>query len=144
MTTNSATADTILLAVVGAHLSGMPLNGELQALGASFVKATRTTSSYRLYQLDGTVPPKPGLLRVLSDGMPIDVEVWALSPAAFGVFVSRIPAPLGIGTLQLAEGETVKGFLVESCAISSARDVSEYGGWRAFMASLAQTRVAAG
>jgi allophanate hydrolase len=76
--------------------------------------------------------------------MTIEVEVWALSAAAFGLFVSRIPAPLGIGTLQLAEGESVKGFLVESCAISGARDVSDFGGWRAFMASLAQSKVAAG
>jgi allophanate hydrolase len=140
MTATSAPADTILLAVVGAHLTGMPLNGELLALGASFVRATRTASAYRLYQLEGTVPPKPGLLRVTSEGMSIDVEVWALSPAAFGTFVSRIPAPLGIGTLQLAEGDAVKGFLVESCAISGARDVSEFGGWRSFMASLAQAK----
>jgi allophanate hydrolase len=140
MTATSAPADTILLAVVGAHLTGMPLNGELLALGASFVRATRTASAYRLYQLEGTVPPKPGLLRVTSEGMSIDVEVWALSPAAFGTFVSRIPAPLGIGTLQLAEGDAVKGFLVESCATSGARDVSEFGGWRSFMASLAQAK----
>jgi allophanate hydrolase len=144
MTANSAPADPILLAVVGAHLSGMPLNGELQALGASFVKATRTASAYRLYQLEGTVPPKPGLLRVLSGGMPIEVEVWALSPAAFGLFVSRIPAPLGIGTLHLADGEAVKGFLVESCAVGGARDVSEFGAWRAFMASLTPAKAAAG
>jgi allophanate hydrolase len=136
MTSTSAQPDTIALVVVGAHLTGMPLNGELLALGASLVKATRTIPAYRLYVLAGTVPPKPGLLRVATDGASVEVEVWALSPAAFGLFVSRIPSPLGIGTLQLEGGETAKGFLVEAVAIDGARDISEFGGWRSFIASL--------
>jgi allophanate hydrolase len=134
MTSNPAGAETILLVVVGAHLSGMPLNGELIALGATFVEATQTEPAYKLFALPGTVPPKPGLLRVAEEGQPIDVEIWELSPAAFGLFVSRIPSPLGIGTLQLAGGRSAKGFLVEHCALEGADDISHFGGWRAFRA----------
>jgi allophanate hydrolase len=142
MTSTSALPDTIPLVVVGAHLTGMPLNGELLALGATFIKATRTTPSYKLYALAGTVPPKPGLLRVADGGASIDVEVWALTPAAFGTFVSRIPSPLGIGTLQLDDGGTAKGFLVESVAVDGARDISDFGGWRSFIVSLEQLSAA--
>lgn len=142
MTTNSAAADTIPLVVVGAHLSGMPLNGELVALGATLLEATTTVPAYRLYALPGTIPPKPGLLRVAEGGEPIEVEVWALSPAAFGLFVSRIPGPLGIGTLQLRGGGSAKGFLVEHCAIASARDITHFGGWRAFIADQAPVAAA--
>ncbi|RYG75743.1 MAG: allophanate hydrolase, partial [Alphaproteobacteria bacterium] len=106
MTFTSALPDTIPLVVVGAHLTGMPLNKELQALEATLVKSTRTASEYRLYALAGTVPPKPGLLRVAADGVSVEVEVWALTPAAFGFFVSRIPGPLGVGTIRLEDGET--------------------------------------
>lgn len=134
MTAVSNAADGIPLVVVGAHLSGMPLNGELQALGATFVKATATAPNYRLYALRGTVPPKPGLLRVPGDGREIDVEVWSLTPAAFGTFVSRIPSPLGIGTLQLKDGDVAKGFLVEAVAVDGADDISHFGGWRAYVA----------
>jgi hypothetical protein len=129
--------DAIPLAVVGAHLSGMPLNGELQALGASFVRATTTSAAYRLYALPGTMPRKPGLLRIAAEtGSRIEVEIWSLSPSAFGLFVSRIPSPLGIGTLQLADGGMTKGFLVEAVAVDGAEDVSRFGGWRNYLASL--------
>ncbi|WP_423067243.1 allophanate hydrolase-related protein [Devosia sp. CN2-171] len=134
MTTEDVGTDGIPLVVVGAHLSGMPLNGELQALGATFVKATATVPAYRLYALPGTVPPKPGLLRVAEGGQSIDVEVWTLDPAGFGLFVSRIPAPLGIGTLQLKNGDAAKGFLVEAVAIEGADDISHFGGWRSYVA----------
>lgn len=139
MTLTSASPDTIPLVVVGAHLSGMPLNGELVALGASFVRATRTAPTYKFYALAGTVPPKPGLLRVGEGGSQIAVEIWALNPSAFGQFVSRIPAPLGIGTLQLEDGETAKGFLVEAVAINGAHDISDFGGWRNYIDSLTPT-----
>lgn len=141
MTSTSASPETIPLVVVGAHLTGMPLNAELQALEGVLIKTTRTTADYRLYALAGTVPPKPGLLRVAEGGACVDVEVWALTPAAFGLFVSRIPAPLGIGTLQLEDGDAAKGFLVEAVAVEGARDISEFGGWRNFIAS--QTAVKA-
>lgn len=126
------------LAVVGAHLSGMPLNHQLTSRGATFLHATETTADYRLYALSGTVPPKPGLLRVADGaGQPIAVEVWALSPQAFGSFVAEIPAPLGIGAVRLADGSETKGFLVEAEAVTSARDISAYGSWRTFMAETA-------
>lgn len=129
--------ELIELVVVGAHLSGMPLNHELLTLDAKFVRADTTTADYRLFELPGTAPSKPGLLRTVSgSGSPIDVEVWALSPAAFGLFVSRIPAPLGVGTMYLRSGATVKGFLVEEIAVRDAEDISHFGGWRAFRQSI--------
>ncbi len=125
--------DRIELVVVGAHLSGMPLNGELKALGAHFLRETRTTAAYRLFSLAGTLPPKPGLLRV-SDaaGGAIEVEVWSLSPDAFGRFVAAIPAPLGIGTLALEDGSSAKGFVVEASAVTDALDITAHRGWRAY------------
>ncbi|QDM19399.1 allophanate hydrolase [Tardiphaga sp. vice352] len=125
--------DEIAIAVVGAHLTGMALNGELQALGGRLLNAKTTAPDYCFYALDGTTPAKPGLLRVeAGSGSAIEVEVWALSAAAFGKFVAAIPSPLSIGTLRLADGSGVKGFLVEATAIEGARDISSFGGWRAF------------
>lgn len=130
---------TIELAVVGAHLSGMPLNHELTSRNGVFLKATTTAPDYKFYALAGTVPPKPGLLRVESGkGERIAVEVWALTPDAFGTFVAGIPVPLGIGTLTLDDDTSVKGFIVEAEAVKSARDISSYGSWRAFMADTAK------
>jgi allophanate hydrolase len=127
-------ADEIAIAVVGAHLSGMPLNGELRAAGARLIAQSTTAPHYRLYALAGTKPPKPGLLRVKhGEGTAITVEVWALAAAAFGRFVADIPPPLSIGTLELSDGSPVKGFLVEAEAIAGARDISSFGGWRAFV-----------
>jgi len=124
----------IAIAVVGAHLSGLPLNGELRALNGRLLEATATAPDYRLYALDGGPPARPGLLRVKSGGRAIDVEVWALSADAFGRFVDTVPSPLSIGSIRLATGETVKGFLVEAAAVEGARDISSFGGWRAFLA----------
>lgn len=130
----SPVADRIPVVVVGAHLSGMPLNGELRALGATFLRAGETAPDYRLFALPGTTPPKPGLLRVRDGaGHAIAIEVWALDAAAFGKFVAAIPAPLGIGTIRLDDGSTAKGFLVEAAAVEGAREVSAFGGWRRFV-----------
>jgi allophanate hydrolase len=127
--------DEIAIAVVGAHLSGMALNGELKTLGGRLLAATATAPDYKLYALKGTTPPKPGMLRVKAGaGSAIQLEVWALSAASFGKFVAAIPPPLSIGTIRLADGSGVKGFLVEPAAIDGARDISAFGGWRAFMA----------
>jgi allophanate hydrolase len=127
----------IALAVVGAHLSGQPLNGQLTSLNARLLRTTRTTDSYRLYALAGTVPPKPGLVRGASGtGATIEVEVWALTAAAFGSFVAAIPPPLGIGTLQLTDGSAVKGFICEPAALEGAKDITSFGGWRAFLKSI--------
>jgi allophanate hydrolase len=132
------TAGEIPIAVVGAHLSGMPLNGELRAAGGRLIEHSTTAPHYRLYALAGTKPPKPGLLRVKSDaGSAIDVEIWALSDSAFGRFVAAVPSPMSIGTLELGDGRSVKGFLVEAEAVAGARDISSFGGWRAFVAQQA-------
>ncbi|HEY5793488.1 MAG TPA: allophanate hydrolase [Bosea sp. (in: a-proteobacteria)] len=131
------TPDAIEIAVVGAHLSGMPLNGELTRLGGTFLRATTTTPDYRLFALPGGPPARPGLIRVGEGGAAIALEVWSLPPEGFGRFVSGIPSPLGIGTLALADGTKVKGFLCETIATEGARDVTQHGGWRAFVAAQA-------
>ena len=119
---------------MGAHLSGLPLNRELVDLGASFSREVETTPDYRLFALPGSAPAKPGLLRVADGaGSAIKAEVWTLDRAGFGDFVARIPAPLGIGTIRLKDGGSVKGFLVEAEAVKAAEDVSRFGGWRAYL-----------
>lgn len=131
----SASPGQIEIAVVGAHLSGMPLNGELTALGATFLRASTTTSNYRLFALPGGPPSRPGLIRVNQGGGAIALEVWAMPPEGFGRFVAGIPSPLGIGTLALADGTRVKGFLCEQIATEEACDVTGFGGWRAYVAA---------
>jgi allophanate hydrolase len=127
----------VRLAVVGAHLSGMPLNGQLTERGATLVGATQTASNYRFFALPGTVPPKPGLLRVApGTGARIALEIWDMPLEHYGSFVALIPAPLGIGTLELADGSSAQGFLCEAQATADARDISHLGGWRAYNASL--------
>jgi allophanate hydrolase len=124
------------LAVVGAHLSGQPLNRELTELGARFVREAHTAACYLLYALD-TTPAKPGLVRSAEpgDGERIELEVWELDVAAFGAFVARIPAPLGIGTVELDDGAQVQGFVCEHAGVQNARDITAYGGWRAYLRS---------
>jgi allophanate hydrolase len=127
-------AGSVRLAVVGAHLSGLPLNHQLTDRGARRVWSGDTAPQYRFFALPGTTPPKPGLVRVASGGAAIAVEVWEMSTAAFGSFVAAIPPPLGVGTIALASGESVKGFLCESVATVGATDITRFGGWRAFLA----------
>lgn len=128
--------DFVPIAVVGAHLSGMPLNHQLTAPGGRLLKTCRTTQDYRLFALPGTVPAKPGLIREPdSTGPGIEVEVWLMPPDAFGVFVQNIPAPLGIGKITLDDGSSVPGFLCEAHAIRGAEDITHLGGWRTFLRS---------
>jgi allophanate hydrolase len=128
----------IEIVVVGAHLSGMPLNHELTSNGGVFRRAVATKADYRFHALAGGPPKRPGLLRVADGtGSPVLTEVWALPPDGFGRFVQSIPSPLGIGTLRLADGTTPKGFLVEPAGLAGAEDISRFGGWRAYIASLA-------
>jgi allophanate hydrolase len=123
------------VAVVGAHMSGLPLNGELRALGGRLLETAKTAPDYRLYALSDMAPLRPGLLRVdRGKGAAIEVEIWALPLEAFGRFTDGVPPPLSIGTLRLADGRSVKGFLVEAVAAAGARDISSSGGWRAFLA----------
>ena len=125
------------IAVVGAHLSGMPLNAQLTERGAQLVQATTTSAHYRLYALPGTIPPKPGLRRTTGDGAAIALEVWAMPQAQIGSFLALIPPPLGLGSVELADGSWVTGFICEGYALTSALDVTAHGGWRAYIASLA-------
>ncbi len=127
---------TIEVAVVGAHLTGQPLNGQLLQAGARRVSCTLTAPHYRLYALAHTQPAKPGLVRVAAQGTAIEVEVWALPTRLFGGFVAQIPAPLGIGSLELADGRWVKGFICEPGGLDGATDITDFKGWRAYRASL--------
>jgi allophanate hydrolase len=124
---------TLPVAAVGAHLSGLPLNHQLTELGATLREATHTAAHYRLYALPGTTPPKPGLQRVRSDGRAIEVEVWDLPLTQVGRFLAGIPAPLGLGSVELADGRRVHGFLCEAHALLGAQDISHHGGWRAYL-----------
>ena len=126
---------TMQLAVVGAHLSGMPLNAQLTERGARLVHATHTAEHYRLFALPETTPPKPGLKRVAAQGAAIAVEVWEMPQEHVGSFVALIPPPLGLGKLELASGDWVTGFVCEGYALEGALDVSSFGGWRAYMQS---------
>ncbi|RSZ42344.1 MULTISPECIES: allophanate hydrolase [unclassified Variovorax] len=132
---------TLPIAVVGAHLSGMPLNGQLTERGATLLRATTTSPFYRLHALPGTVPPKPGLRRVAAGsdegGAAVALEVWAVPIAQVGSFLALIPAPLGLGSVELADGSWVKGFICEGHALAGAQDVTHHGGWRAYVASRA-------
>lgn len=128
---------TVKVAVVGAHLRGMPLNGQLTARGATLVAQARTAPHYRFYALAGTAPPKPGLLRVpAGQGGCIALEIWEMPVEHYGSFVALIPAPLGIGTLTLENGGTVQGFLCEAEALQGAKDITHFGGWRAYVDAL--------
>ncbi len=129
-----ATQTTLTLAVVGAHLRGLPLNGQLLERGARFLRATTTAPLYKLFALPGTMPPKPGLLRVGPGGSAIALELWSMPIGEVGSFLGLIPAPLGLGSLQLVDGTQVHGFLCENHALEGALDISHHGGWRAFLA----------
>lgn len=129
----AVSAGAIRVAVVGAHLTGMPLNFQLTSRDAVLVEQTLTKAAYRLYALPGTVPPKPGLVRA-DEGSEIIVELWDVPQARFGEFVAEIPPPLGIGNVELADGRWVKGFICEPYALACARDITRFGGWRAFIA----------
>ncbi|MEM6467869.1 MAG: allophanate hydrolase, partial [Pseudomonadota bacterium] len=125
----------IEIAVCGAHMSGLPLNGELTRLGARFCRAARTTADYGFFALPGS-PPRPGLVRREDgSGARVAVEVWALPEDAVGPFLAGIPAPLGLGTIRLADGTNPKGFLCEAVACAAARDVSDIGDWRRVVAA---------
>jgi allophanate hydrolase len=131
----AAPSDRLELAVVGAHLTGEPLNHQLVEARARLVRSTRTAPSYRLFALRGTTPPKPGLVRSPLDGQAIDLEVWSLDAPAFARFVAKIPPPLCIGSIELEDGSYTKGFLCEPYALDGADDISKWGGWKAYLSS---------
>ena len=122
------------IAVCGAHMSGLPLNPQLTSRGAWLVAATHTSPEYRLHALPGGPPFRPGLERVPDGGAAIEIEVWRMPVEAFGSFVAAIPSPLGIGRLRVANGTEVSGFLCEAHALADATDITQYGGWRRYLA----------
>jgi allophanate hydrolase len=125
--------ETIQLVVVGAHLSGQPLNHELTDLGASLVQRTHTAARYRMYALAGAVE-KPGLVRVNDGGRAFEVEEWSVPATRFGELIQKVRSPLCIGSVELTDGRLVLGFLCEAFAAAGATDISEYPGWRAYRA----------
>ncbi|MGZ8252909.1 MAG: allophanate hydrolase-related protein [Methylophilaceae bacterium] len=125
--------ELISVAVCGAHMSGLPLNSQLLALGGQFVEKTKTGPYYKLFKLNGFMPERPGLLRVAEQGSAICLEVWKLPIKNYGAFVASVPAPLGFGTLVLKDGSQVQGFLCEAYATLDAIDISGYGGWRNYL-----------
>jgi len=124
---------TVKLAVVGAHLKDMPLHWQLVSREAQFVGAFETAANYRLYAMADSVPPKPALVHS-GDGGSIAVEVYEMGVAEFGSFVVEVPPPLAIGTIMLADGSSVKGFVAEPRALRGAEDITHLGGWRAYIA----------
>lgn len=148
-TSNPVNAEPVIaLAVVGAHLSGMPLHGQLTERHARLLQSTCTAPRYKLFALPGTVPPKPGLARLsdadpVEEGHAIDLEVYAMPMSSIGSFLALIPSPLGLGSVELADGTWVKGFICEPCGIAGALDVSHFGGWRAYMAHVKAQSAAA-
>ena len=137
MSFEAAAAETLNIAVVGAHLSGLPLNGQLTSLGATLVRTAATSDRYRLYRLAGGPPFRPGLIKgEPGSGASIVLEIWALPLTNVGAFLAQIPSPLGLGTVELDDGGTVKGFICEATGAVGAEDVTSFGGWRAYIASL--------
>jgi allophanate hydrolase len=124
---------TIEIAVCGAHMSGLPLNHQLTELGATFVKATKTAKGYRLFNVPEKVPPRPGMVRDTSCESALELEVWSMPLENFGAFMVQIASPLCIGTVFLEDGSSVYGFLCESDALRGAEEITELGGWRAFL-----------
>ncbi|WP_254450194.1 allophanate hydrolase-related protein [Cohnella herbarum] len=124
-------ADRIFVAVCGLHMRGFPLETQLLERGATFVRETKTAPKYKLYKLP-TTPAKPGLIKQKSGGEAIELEIWKVPVTEFGSFVAMIPAPLGIGKVELADGSEVSGFICEGygAEMVGAVDVTAFGGWR--------------
>jgi allophanate hydrolase len=131
--------DHVAVAVCGAHMTGLPLNHQLLERGGYPLQTTRTSACYRLFALPGGPPHRPGLVRVPSGGGGVEVEVWSLPTEHVGSFLAGIPAPLGLGKIELESGAWVSGFICEAFAAEGAVDITAYGGWRAYLATLAKT-----
>lgn len=125
----------VRVAVCGAHLSGLPLNGQLTSRGGRLVAAVRSSPDYKFYALPGGPPKRPGMVRVAEGGAAIDMEVWELPVREFGSFVAGIPGPLGIGTVRLEDGSSVQGFVCEAIAAAGAEDITALGSWRRYLAA---------
>lgn len=132
---NPARNDRARIVVCGAHLDGLPLNGQLRQRGARLLEATRSAPDYQLYALAGGPPLRPGMVRVTEGGVAIEVEVWELPSAELGSFLTGIPAPLGLGKVQLEDGRWETGFICEPYGLEGAQDITGFGGWRAYLQS---------
>lgn len=130
----------IPVAVCGAHMEGLALHWQLKDRNATLRQRTTTAPCYRLFAMPGsdTLPPRPALIRDDTAGATIAVEVWELGAAEFGDFVSKIPAPLGIGKVRLEDGAEVPGFIAEPRAVDGAEEITRFGGWRAWVGELAE------
>jgi allophanate hydrolase len=133
---NPARNDQTRLVVCGAHLDGLALNWQLQQRGAILLEATESSPNYRLYALAGGPVKRPGMVRVPAGGVAIAIEVWQLPSAELGSFVTAIPAPLGLGKVELSDGRWETGFICEGHGLAGATDISQWGGWRAWLGSL--------
>lgn len=126
-------SDTVSLIVCGAHLDGLPLNWQLRERGAIQQEKTLTADVYRMFVIDGGVQ-RPGLVRDDKSGSAVEIEIWKMSKAEFGGFVSAIPGPLGIGKVETSDGRWLPGFICEAHALSGAEEITELGGWRQYLA----------
>jgi allophanate hydrolase len=122
--------------VCGAHMQGLPLNHQMLELDAEFLEETTTSANYQLFALAGGPPYRPGLIRNSDGGQAIAVEVWQMPVANLGKFIQQIPEPLGLGSVELISGERVIGFICQPEGIKTANDISQYQGWRNYLASL--------
>ena len=130
--------DRIEIAVCGAHMTGLPLNWQLTDLGGRFVRKTETSAAYHFYALAGGPPARPGLIRTdAPNAASVLLEIWSLPKAALGTFIENIPSPLGIGSIELADGALVKGFLCEASAVRDAIDITHLADWRAYLKTAA-------
>lgn len=127
--------DKIKIAVVGAHLKDMPLHSQLTERNAQFVDFAKTSANYKFYAIANSTPPKPALIYDENGGAEIDLEIYELGAAEFGTFVALVPPPLAIGTVELSDGTLVKGFVAEPRAKIGAKDITSFGGWRAYIAA---------
>jgi allophanate hydrolase len=116
-------------------MQGLPLNHQLLERGAYFLRTAHTAAKYRLFALAGGPPQRPGLIRVSGEGTQIELEIWAVPQAELGLFIAGIPAPLGLGTLELEDATTCTGFICEGYAACTATDISGFGGWRGYLAA---------
>ncbi len=130
----SSFSDHVQLIVCGAHMEGLALNWQLSERGAQLLEKSTSASCYRMFVIEGT-PQRPGMMRDTSEGHAIDIEIWQIPRAEFGGFVADIPAPLGIGKVETSDGRWLPGFICEAYAVTEAKEISELGGWRQYLAN---------
>jgi allophanate hydrolase len=123
------------IAVAGLHLSGFPLNHQLTSLGSRLKRSCKTSAEYKLYLIKDVRGEKPGLIRLLNErsGSAFEIEIWEVPMQNVGKFISQIPQPLGIGTINLEDGTQVKGFICEPCVVEENEDISRFSGWAEYI-----------